>query len=159
MNPELLARQFPILDFDPFSEAILRPNHEGLEIDFPDIWFVLFREVIEKVVREYDGKELYSIRSEVKPFPFYEIEVEGQRIAITQVGVGAPMAAMQMEIGGLPSGGRGTWSLAVDAAFWIARSPVGIFCYQLPRFVKKGLPIITCLLRRRLRSMRNRFGS
>ncbi len=61
--------------------------------------------MIEKVVREYDGKELYSIRSEVKPFPFYEIEVEGQRIAITQVGVGAPMAAMQMEIGGVALGG------------------------------------------------------
>ncbi len=44
MNPELLARQFPILDFDPFSEAILRPNHEGLEIDFPDIWFCAFSE-------------------------------------------------------------------------------------------------------------------
>lgn len=100
MSPELLAERFPILDFDPLSEAILHPNHEGLEIDFPrHLVLCFFREVIEKVVQEHDGKELHSIRSEVKPFPFYEIEVEGQRIAITQVGVGAPLAVMQMEVG------------------------------------------------------------
>lgn len=100
MNPKKLAERFPILDFDPLSEAILRPNHEGLEIDFPShLVLCFFREVIEKVVAENNARELYTVRSEIKPFPFYEIEVEGKRLAITQLGVGAPMAAMQMEIG------------------------------------------------------------
>lgn len=100
MNPELLARQFPILDFDPFSEAILRPNHEGLEIDFPrHLVLCFFREVIEKVVADHKAKELHRVRLEVKPFPFYEIEVQGKRLAIAHVGVGAPVAVMQMETG------------------------------------------------------------
>lgn len=98
MNNEPLPECYPILNFDPDRNAIIQPNHEGLQIDFPKhLVLSFFREVIEKVVAEYDGKILHTIMSEVKPFPFYEIEVDGKRLAISQAGVGAPLAAMQME--------------------------------------------------------------
>lgn len=121
MNQELLAEQFPILDFDSLSEPILRSNHEGLEIVFPrHLILCFFREVIEKVVLEYGGKELYTFRSEVKPFPFYEIGVDGKRLPIDKLGVGAPVAVMQMETG-----------VALGARYVVACGGCGVLDHEI----------------------------
>lgn len=98
MNNEDLGKLFPILDLDLASDAILRPNHDKIEIDFPKhIVMCFFREVVNKVVTTRQAKHLHTIKSEINDIPYYEIEHKGSRIAFIQAGVGAPLAAMQME--------------------------------------------------------------
>ena len=98
VSPQNPREEFPILDFDSQSEAIFRPNHAGLELDFPDcLVMCFFREIVEKTAESRQAKNLCALEAEDGRLTFYEIEVQGRRVAFTQARVGAPAAAIQME--------------------------------------------------------------
>ena len=89
---------YPIIDFDPDRDAIIRPFMNETPPDYPEhVVMCFFREVVEKVAAEYSARTVYVGRSEVGPVPFYEINVEGKWLGFFQALVGAPLAVGFME--------------------------------------------------------------
>lgn len=84
---------YPILDFDGEPEAILEPHRVLKPIDIAEhAVLCFFREVIEKVVADYQARVVYKLGSEIGPNLVYEIDFQGKRLAILHPGVGAPLA-------------------------------------------------------------------
>ncbi len=92
-----MKRDFPILEFDPATEAVLNPRvKKGRTL--PDrAVFCFFREVVEKFAREKNARTAHRITWEHGTHKIYETEWNGRPIAFLQPGVGAPMSAGLME--------------------------------------------------------------
>ena len=58
---------------------------------------MLFSDVIERLKNESKTKLLHNLKSELGLHPIYEIDYKGQKVAVFQPGIGAPMAAAIME--------------------------------------------------------------
>jgi uridine phosphorylase len=91
-------RDYPILEFDPNPQAIIEPGKIVKRKDMPEHCVVcFFAEVIEKVAREHNAREIAHDRSEMGTHPIYEIAVDGRRLAFFHPGVSAPLAAGMLE--------------------------------------------------------------
>ena len=114
MNEDSL---YPIIDFDPDRDAIIRPFMTETPPDFPELVVMcFFKEVVEKVAEQYSAKTVYVGKSEVGEVPYYEITYEGERLGFYQALVGAPLAVGFLEkaiaMGGrkfIACGGSGVW--------------------------------------------------
>ncbi len=89
---------YPILEFDPTPEAFIEPSKIIRALDLPEHCVIcFFREVIDKIVAEYDAKIVVENRWEDGPHIIYEISYRNQRLAFFHPGVGAPVAAGLLE--------------------------------------------------------------
>jgi uridine phosphorylase len=85
---------YPILEFDPSPEAFIEPSKIIQARDLPEHCVIcFFREVIEKVVSEYDARIAVQYHWEDGPHTIYEISYQERRLAFLHPGVGAPIAA------------------------------------------------------------------
>jgi uridine phosphorylase len=90
--------QAPILEFDPSPDAVLEPHFAIKNFDLPaHVVLCFFRDAITAFVDALDGREIGRLGSEIGSFPVFEVELDGQRLAISQAGVGAPLAAGWLE--------------------------------------------------------------
>ena len=88
----------PILEYDPAPTAMIEPSETIEPIDVPThAVLCFFQDVIEKVVREHDGRVLDHLVSEIGRNPIYELDYGGRRLAVVHPGVGAPLAAGFLE--------------------------------------------------------------
>ncbi len=88
----------PILQFDPEREAVIHPGH-GIE-PVPDangLALSFFSETVEELAARESLSVVGSIRTEMGKHRVYQIEREGQSLGLFQVGVGAPLAAAQLD--------------------------------------------------------------
>jgi uridine phosphorylase len=86
--------QAPILEYDPARNAVVEPHIAIKSFDVPaHVVLCFFREAIATYVEELGGREIGRLGSEIGSFPVFEVEVDGQRLAVAQAGVGAPLAA------------------------------------------------------------------
>jgi len=89
---------YPILEFDPSTEAMIEPGLRVETINAPEHCVVcFFQEVVAKLVREGRAKAIAHQKYESGLHPVYELEVDGRRLALFHPGVGAPMAASMLE--------------------------------------------------------------
>ena len=89
---------FPIIDFDPDRDAIIRPFMTETPPDFPELVVMcFFKEVVEKVAAEHAARTVYVGKSEIGEVPYYEMDIEGRRLGFFQALVGAPLAVWFME--------------------------------------------------------------
>jgi uridine phosphorylase len=89
---------YPILEFDPAPEAFIEPSRVIRARDLPEHCVIcFFREVIDKVVVEYNARVVVENRWEDGPHPLYEISYQNQRLGFFHPGVGAPIAAGLLE--------------------------------------------------------------
>ena len=89
---------YPILEFDSTPEAFIEPSKIIRARDLPEHCVIcFFREVIDKVIAEYDAKVMVENRWEDGPHQIYEISYHNHRLAFFHPGVGAPMAAGLLE--------------------------------------------------------------
>lgn len=89
---------YPILEFDSTLEAFIEPSKIIRARDLPEHCVIcFFREVIEKVIAEYDAKVMVENRWEDGPHRIYEILYQNQRLAFFHPGVGAPVASGLLE--------------------------------------------------------------
>ena len=100
---------FPILEFDLNRTALIEPDKiiaQQKTLGSPDfaqtnlptaVVLCFFQDVIEQVVREHGGREVARLRSEIGINPIYEINFQGQSVALVHPGVGAPLAAAFLE--------------------------------------------------------------
>lgn len=91
-------REYPILEFDPTPEAMLEPKRLIKPRDVPrHAVACFFQDVISTLVQDRGAHIVKHLRSEIGTHPVYEMEVDGQRLAVFHPGVGAPLCAATVE--------------------------------------------------------------
>ncbi|GHO47885.1 purine-nucleoside phosphorylase [Ktedonospora formicarum] len=93
-----IRRDYPILEFDPDPLAMLEPHKLVQPRDIPTRAVAcFFQDVIGTLVKEHGARQCYTLESEMGEVPVYELEYQGQRLAVFHPGVGAPLAAGYLE--------------------------------------------------------------
>jgi uridine phosphorylase len=89
-----MQQLYPILEYDPTPEAIIEPRKLIEPIDAPERCVIcFFQDVITKLADEGRLTLISTRKSEMGGHPVYEMDVDGQRLALVHPGVGAPLAA------------------------------------------------------------------
>ena len=89
-----LYQPYPILEFDPTPEGIIEPRKLIKPIDAPERCVIcFFQEVITRLNDEGQLTLISTRKSEIGGHPVYEMNVDGQRVALFHPGIGAPLAA------------------------------------------------------------------
>jgi uridine phosphorylase len=93
-----MQQPYPILEYDPNPDAVIRPERLIEPIDAPEHGVIcFFQEVISGLVSSGRARQVASQRSESGEHPLYELEFDGRRLAAFHPGVGAPLAAGLLE--------------------------------------------------------------
>ncbi|PKK82071.1 MAG: hypothetical protein CVT49_15595 [candidate division Zixibacteria bacterium HGW-Zixibacteria-1] len=93
-----MKQKYPILEFDPERKAIIEPGEHSNPMDIAEHCVIcFFREVVEKIVAEYNARLMFEDKWECDLVRFYEINYEGRRLAFANSFVGAPVAAAMLE--------------------------------------------------------------
>jgi uridine phosphorylase len=94
----VLQEVYPILEFDATEEAMIEPSRIIQPIKIAEHCVVcFFKEVLDSLVREGRLAQVASQKSEIGEHPVYELDVDGQKIAVFHPGVGAALAAGLLE--------------------------------------------------------------
>ena len=89
-----MQQLYPILEYDPAPEAIIEPRKLIKPIDTPERCVIcFFQEVITRLADEGRLTLISTRKSEMGGHPVYEMDVDGQRLALFHPGIGAPLAA------------------------------------------------------------------
>ncbi len=85
---------YPILEYDPEREAIIEPSRILKPLDGMPEHCVMcfFQEVIADVCDDGKAEIIGHLASEIGKNPIYVVEYEGQRVAVTHAGLGAPLS-------------------------------------------------------------------
>lgn len=84
---------YPIFDFDPTPEAIIEPRKVIKPIDIPEYCVLcFFQDVLNSVCRDGGRRVIAHLNSEIGSNPIYELELDGEKVAVVHPGVGAPLA-------------------------------------------------------------------
>ncbi|HEV2461851.1 MAG TPA: nucleoside phosphorylase [Ktedonobacterales bacterium] len=90
--------EYPILEFDPASEAALEPSKLIRPADIPEhAVLCFFQDVITQLSQHETARVVKRLRSEIGTHPVYEIGVQGRRLAVIHPGVGGPLAGAMLE--------------------------------------------------------------
>lgn len=90
--------EFPILEFDNSLNAVIEPCKIIQKIDIPKhVVICFFNDVIERLKDENMLKLVTNIKSEMGLHPIYEMQYNGERVALFHPGIGAPLCAGMME--------------------------------------------------------------
>lgn len=93
-----MEASYPILEFDPETEAVIEPAKAVRERDMPErLALCFFREVIEQTVSVPPVEKLAPFVSEMGHIPIHAIQYEGVSVAVAQCPVGAPLAVGLLE--------------------------------------------------------------
>lgn len=91
--------EFPILEFDDDKNALIRPYHIFKPMDIAKRCVLCnFGEAIEKILEEFPHRVVTYFEAESIKFPVFELEYKGKKIVLLQAYVGAPGAAVQIEV-------------------------------------------------------------
>ena len=89
---------FPILEFDPDPTAFIDPQNLLLPIDIARRCVLcFFQDILQQMHKDGRLKIIYQLGSEIGKNPVYEMEVDGERVAVLHPGVGAPLAGAFLE--------------------------------------------------------------
>jgi uridine phosphorylase len=89
---------YPILEFDPDPKSFVEPSDIVKPEEVSQHCVIcFFREVLERVVEEFNARIIKQNSWEDGPHPLYEIEYSGKRLAFFHPGVGAPLTCGLLE--------------------------------------------------------------
>lgn len=90
--------QIPLSEHDDSPRALIEPTEQIAPRDVPPACVITFLgDVAERLMDRRDARVLSHNRWEDGPHPLFELEHEGQRLAVLRSGVGAPLAAALLE--------------------------------------------------------------
>ncbi len=93
-----MMSEFPILEFDEDHSAYIRPENVIQPVDVSERCVLcFFTEAIERILKDHPFRIAAQFKSESNEFPLYELDYRGEKLALMQAGVGAPIAAAQIE--------------------------------------------------------------
>lgn len=86
-------------EFDMNKIAVINPGDiVTKKVDFPEVAIACYSKILfEKIVDKCEGKLIGELTNTVGKKNIYEVEYAGKRIAIFNIGAGAPMAATDIE--------------------------------------------------------------
>jgi len=94
----LQINDFPILEFDPNTKAMIEPTNLIAKRDVPKVCVItFFRETIQQKLEEGLLKQIAELKVETMPLPIYEMVVDDIRVGITAGYVGAAGSAGKLE--------------------------------------------------------------
>ena len=94
----LQKNEYPILEFDDDKSAFIQPSNCIQKIDIAERCVLcFFSEAIKKLLAANPHKTVAHLRSEGFDYPVYELAYHGEKAALIQAAVGAPLAAGQIE--------------------------------------------------------------
>ena len=94
----MITHDFPILEFDEDKNAFIRPKDVVKPVELPSRCVIcFFGEAIGKIIKEIPNRIAAHFSAESAFFPVYELDYRGEKIALIQAGVGAPVGAFQIE--------------------------------------------------------------
>jgi uridine phosphorylase len=93
-----VQQEYPILEFDSTAEAIIEPSRVVKPVDVPERAVIcFFQDVITRMSQQHKTRIVKHLKSEIGKHPIYELEYQGQHVAVFHPGVGAPMGAAMLE--------------------------------------------------------------
>ena len=88
----------PILEFDDNPQAVIMPNHEGLDLQLPKKCIYAFlEEEIDRYAQEVGADCIGEFVSATKTYPVYVMDYKGEKVCIAQAPVGSAPAAQFMD--------------------------------------------------------------
>ena len=88
----------PILEFDNNPQAVIMPNHEGLDLQLPKKCIYAFlEEEIDRYAREVGAECAGEFISATKTYPVYVMDYKGEKVCLAQAPVGSAPAAQFMD--------------------------------------------------------------
>ena len=88
----------PILEFDDNPQAVIMPNHEGLDLQLPKKCIYAFlEEEIDRYAQEVEAECVGEFVSATKTYPVYVIDYKGEKVCLAQAPVGSAPAAQFMD--------------------------------------------------------------
>lgn len=98
-TPSRLARDYPILEFDPSIPAIIDIDLEqDRHPHMPEHCVIcFFRDVIDHFLAAGLLTRLHTVKSEMLEHPVYLYELNGRKVALLHQAVGAPLAVYLLE--------------------------------------------------------------
>ena len=88
----------PILEFDDNPQAVIMPNHEGLDLHLPKkCVYAFLGEEIDRYAREVGADCVGEFVSATKTYPVYVVNYKGEEICLAQAPVGSAAAAQLMD--------------------------------------------------------------
>ena len=88
----------PILEFDDNPQAVIMPNHEGLDLQLPKKCIYAFlEEEIDRFAQEVGAECVGEFVSATKTYPIYVMDYKGEKVCLAQAPVGSATAAQFMD--------------------------------------------------------------
>ena len=88
----------PILEFDDNPQAVIMPNHEGLDLQLPKKCIYAFlEEEIDRYAQEVEAECVGEFVSATKTYPVYVMSYKGEEVCLAQAPVGSAPAAQFMD--------------------------------------------------------------
>ena len=88
----------PILEFDDNPQAVIMPNHEGLNLQLPKKCIYAFlEEEIDRYAQEIEAECVGEFVSATKTYPVYVIDYKGEKVCLAQAPVGSAPAVQFMD--------------------------------------------------------------
>lgn len=88
----------PILEFDDNPQAVIMPNHEGLDLQLPKKCIYAFlEEEIDRYAQEVGAECVGEFISATKTYPIYVMDYKGEKVCLAQAPVGSAPAAQFMD--------------------------------------------------------------
>jgi len=88
----------PILEFDDNPQAVIMPNHEGLDLQLPKKCIYAFlEEEIDRYAQEVEADCVGEFVSATKTYPVYVMDYKGGKVCLAQAPVGSAPAAQFMD--------------------------------------------------------------
>ena len=88
----------PILEFDDNPQAVIMPNHEGLNLQLPKKCIYAFlEEEIDRFAQEVGAECVGEFVSATKTYPVYVMSYKGEEVCLAQAPVGSAPAAQFMD--------------------------------------------------------------
>ena len=88
----------PILEFDDNPQAVIMPNHEGLDLQLPKKCIYAFlEEEIDHYAQEVGADCVGEFVSATKTYPVYVMDYKGEKVCLAQAPVGSAPAAQFMD--------------------------------------------------------------
>ena len=88
----------PILEFDDNPQAVIMPNHEGLDLQLPKKCIYAFlEEEIDRYAQEVGAECVGEFVSATKTYPVHVMSYKGEEVCLAQAPVGSAPAAQFMD--------------------------------------------------------------
>ena len=88
----------PILEFDDNPQAVIMPNHEGLDLQLPKKCIYAFlEEEIDRYAQEVEAECVGEFVSATKTYPVFVMCYKGEEVCLAQAPVGSAPAAQFMD--------------------------------------------------------------